>query len=58
MEEDRKATLLRAAYDLLKKQDDAGYVMEILSETVFYDGADGDGHCLLDDIAMELEIDE
>ena len=54
---DRKTVLLRAAYDLLKKQDKSGYVLNLLAETYFYDGTDCDGYCLMEDIAHELEID-
>lgn len=52
---DRKEVLLRAAYDLLKKQDNSSYVLNLLEETVFYDDAECDGHCLMDDIKLELE---
>lgn len=56
MEIDRKEVLLRAAYELLNKQKEANYVLEILCETVHYDEADCDGYCLMDDIADELGI--
>ena len=55
---DRKDILLQATYDLLKKQENSHYVLNLLSETVFYDEADCDGSCLMDDIAMELGIAE
>jgi hypothetical protein len=55
--EDRKVTLLKAAHALLKKQDNSGYVLNLLSETVFYDDADCDGYCLMEDIASELDIE-
>lgn len=55
---DRKSVLLRAAFDLLRKCEDAHYVQEACSVVVFYDGADCDGSCLLVDIADELLIDE
>lgn len=54
--EDRKITLLKACRDLLKKQDNSSYVLDLLSETVFYDEADCDGNCLLEDIEIELRI--
>jgi hypothetical protein len=54
---DRKTELLRAAYDLLRKQDRSFYVLNLLTETVRYDDADCDGRCLMDDIAGELEIE-
>jgi len=56
--EDRKITLLKACRDLLKKQEESHYVLDLLSETVFYDEADCDGSCLLDDIEAELEVSE
>jgi hypothetical protein len=56
--EDRKITLLKACRDLLKKQNDSPYVLNLLSETVFYDEADCDGNCLLDDIEIELELED
>jgi len=52
--ENRKVVLLKACRDLLKKQKDADYVLDLLSETVFYDDADCDGNCLLEDIELEL----
>lgn len=55
---DRKEILLKAAYDLLKKQKGSPYVLDLLGESVFYDGTDCDGSCLMDDIAIELNIEE
>ena len=55
---DRKVTLLKACYDMLKKCDGSGYVISPMETTVFYDGAECDGFCLIADIAQELEIDE
>lgn len=43
-------TLLKATKDLLEKQDNFYYVLNLLEETVFYDGADRDGSCLKNDI--------
>lgn len=54
---DRKTVLLKAAYDLLVKQTTAPYVLNLLEETVFYDGADCDGSCLMEDIATELNLE-
>lgn len=48
--EDRRITLLKATYNLLKKCDQGPYVKDALHETVFYDGADCDGSCLMMDI--------
>ena len=47
---DRARTLLKAAGALLKKQEDSYYVLNLLAETIYYDGAECDGFCLLDDI--------
>ena len=46
----RAKTLLKAAGELLKKQEDSFYVLNLLRETIYYDGAECDGSCLLDDI--------
>jgi len=46
----RAKTLLKAAGTLLKKQEDSIYVLNLLTETVYYDEAECDGLCLLDDI--------
>lgn len=46
----RAKILLKAAGDLLKKQKDSFYVLNLLAETVYYDEAECDGACLLDDI--------
>ena len=54
--EDRKIILLKACRDLLKKQEDSRYILNLLTETIFYDDTDCDGYCLLDDIEAELEI--
>ena len=50
MIEDRAITLLKAVYHLLNKQKESFYVLNLLCETAFYDGADCDGYCLMDDI--------
>ena len=55
---DRKIILLKAAYDLLKRQDESHYVLNLREETTYYDGADCDGNCLMEDIAFELEIED
>lgn len=57
--EDRKITLLKACMELMSKQNDSPYVLNILEETVNYDGVECDGGCLLDDIKDYLiEIGE
>ncbi len=58
MNENRAIILLKACRDLLNKQKDSFYVLNLLTETAFYDGADCDGYCLSDDIEdylMEME---
>ena len=55
---DRKIILLRACYDILKKCRDSHFVLSPMEITVFYDDADCDGACLMDDIAIELDIEE
>lgn len=54
----RSSILLRAAYDMLKKCDDSPIVVSPMELTVFYDGTDCDGRCLMEDIAAELRIDK
>lgn len=56
--EERYKILLKAAYDLLKKQDGSFYVLNLLEETVEYDGAECDGYCLMEDIAEALNIED
>lgn len=56
--EDYGKVLLRAAYDLLKKQDGSFYVLNLLEETVEYDNCMCDGYCLTEDIAEYLGIEE
>lgn len=51
----RSRILLEATHDLLEKQMESGYVLNLLSETVFYDGAECDGHCLMEDIENLLK---
>ena len=55
---ERAKTLLKATKELLEKQDNSYYVLNLLEETVFYDEAECDGYCLNDDIGFwfdELE---
>lgn len=56
MSEDRKTVLLRAAYQLLKKQKDCPFVLDLTTEGVVYDGAMCDGYCLMDDIESEIDV--
>ena len=57
MKQTRKDVLLKAAFDMLKKQHDAHYVISSMETTVFYDGVDCDGFCLMNDIADELGME-
>lgn len=52
---ERALTLLRATRDLLDKQNHTRYVLNMLDELVYYDDAECDGACLLDDINIFLE---
>lgn len=54
---ERMEILLKAAYDLLKKQDNASEVLNILDTTAFWDEAHCDGYCLMEEISEILEID-
>lgn len=54
-QENRAVTLLKAARDLLMKQNETPYVLNMLEQTVHYDDADCDGSCLIDDIKAYLE---
>jgi hypothetical protein len=51
----RAKTLLKATHELLNKQVDSYYVLNMLAETVFYDDAECDGSCLMEDIEAWLE---
>ena len=46
----RAAILLKATRDLLEKQTESPYVLNLLAETIEYDGAECDGMCLKEDI--------
>jgi hypothetical protein len=58
MTTDRKDVLLRAAYDLLLRSSDLHYVREATSILVRYDDANCDGYCLMEDIAIALNLDD
>ena len=49
-ENKRAKVLLKATLDLLRKQKDSYYVLNLLENTAFYDNAECDGYCLFDDI--------
>jgi len=55
MKEDRKITLLKACHEMLRKIGESRYGISPFETTVFYDEADCDGYCLMEDIEMELE---
>jgi hypothetical protein len=58
---DKLLILARAAYQLLKKQENSSYVLDLLGESTVWDCVECDGHCLmneLEDILVdEYEID-
>lgn len=47
---DRAKTLLKATWNLLQKQNETIYVLNMLEELVYYDDCECDGNCLMDDI--------
>lgn len=50
----RARELFKAVIDLLSKQKDADVVLNMLTETVYYDEAECDGYCLMEDICHLL----
>ena len=52
---ERADILLKATYDILQKQKDSPYVLNILEQTAVWDGAECDGYCLMEDIEDYLE---
>lgn len=55
MKEDRAKILLKACLELLKIQEESPYILNLLDTTVFYDDADCDGSCLIEDIENYLK---
>lgn len=53
---DRAKTLLKASWELLNKQKNSMYVLDLLAETVDYDDAECDGSCLMDDINAWFDL--
>ena len=47
---ERAKILLKATRDILEKCNDSYYVLNVLEETAVWNGVEGDGYCLLDDI--------
>lgn len=54
-DKDRAIVLLKAVRELLNKQMQSSYVLNLLSETVFYDEEECEGNCLYEDIGYLLE---
>ena len=50
--------LLRACYDLLNKQVESPYVLNLLDELVPCGDTECDGTCIMEDIAWELNIED
>jgi hypothetical protein len=49
-ENDELKKLLNATRTILQKCEDSPLVLEVMHQTAFYDGAECDGYCLLEDI--------
>ncbi len=54
----RERVLLQACLDLLRKCNEGPYVKDALGQTVFYDEAECDGNCLMEDIEALLEEEQ
>ena len=54
----RQKLLLEKVSELFKKSNDSHYVIDVLSETIFYDNTECDGHCLWNDIKDVLGDDD
>ena len=52
---ERANILLKATYDILQKQKDSPYVLNIFEQTAVWDGAECDGYCLMEEIEDYLE---
>lgn len=57
-EYERAKVYIKAMHDLLQKQNDSYYVLNLLEETVLYDGVDCDGYCLYEETGEWLEWQE
>ena len=51
----RAIILLKVTQELLSRQCHNPYVLNLLAEVVYYDEAECDGNCLLDDIGYFLD---
>jgi len=58
MSDDRAKVLLKTAYDILNKCNDGIYVKNAITEIAFYDNAECDGFCLMNDIASYLGLED
>ena len=56
--EERLIVLLKACKELLEKQNNSYYVLNLLEQKVNYDDTECDGYCLLEDIENELSLIE
>ena len=54
----RAEELLKACIELLNKQNESPYVLNMLEETIYYDETECDGSCLLVDINNLLKCGE
>ena len=52
----RAIVLLKATYEMLKKQEESPIVLNILEQTAVWDGVECDGYCLKDEIKDWFEI--
>lgn len=55
---DRAKELLKACAELLNKQDESPFILNLLDELVYYDECECDGNCLLEDIENLLKFGE
>lgn len=56
MDIERAKILLKATYDLLKRQAESPFVLNILDETTVWDGVECDGYCLMEEIEECLDL--
>ncbi len=54
---DRRDTLLRVAYELLKECEEGPYVKDVMSTIAVWDEEECDGYCLMEEIGDLLGID-
>lgn len=57
---DRAKTLLKATHEILQKQEESPFVLNVLEQTTIWDGVECDGYCLKEDIEdwFDLYADE